>query len=56
MRKKHFTKLIGVLLNEKTFEQLVQVTDEQQITISKFVRKMIQEQLNQTGGNTHDEQ
>jgi hypothetical protein len=55
MRKKHFTKLIGVLLSEKTFEQLVQVTDEQQITISKYVRKLLEENLNQTGGNTHEQ-
>lgn len=55
MRKKRFTKNVGILLSNETFDQLVEVTDEQEITISKFIRQLIEEKLNATGReNTND--
>lgn len=55
MRKKRFSKLIGAMIDETTYQRLVQITDEQQITISKYVRKMLEEKFNETGGQNHDE-
>ena len=49
MRKKRFTKNVGILLNDLTFNKLVEVTDEQEITISKFIRQLIEEKLSATG-------
>ena len=49
MRKKRYTKNIGILVSNETFDQLVKVTDEQEITISKFIRQLIEEKLNTTG-------
>ena len=49
MRKKRFTKNIGILVSNETFDQLVEVTDKQEITISKFIRQLIEEKLNTTG-------
>ena len=55
MRKKRFTKNIGILVSNETFEQLVEVTDEQEITISKFIRQLIEEKLNEKGRENTNE-
>ena len=49
MQKKRYTKNIGILVSNGTYDQLVEVTDEQEITISKFIRQLIEEKLNTTG-------
>lgn len=49
MQKKRFTKNIGILVSNETFDQLVEVTDEQEITVSKFIRQLIEEKLNEPG-------
>jgi len=37
------------MLNEPLYQMLVQVTDENEVTISKFVRQLIEEKLEQRG-------
>ena len=55
MQKKRYTKNIGILVSNETFDQLVEVTDEQEITISKFIRQLIGQYLNEQGGeNSND--
>ncbi len=49
MRKRRYSKNIGVMLNEPLYQMLVQVTDEKEVTISKFVRQLIEEKLEQKG-------
>jgi hypothetical protein len=49
MRKKRFTKNIGILVGNKTFKQLIEVTDKEEITISKFIRQLIEERLSSEG-------
>jgi len=56
MRKKRFNRLIGAMIDEQTYQWLVQVTDEKQITISKYIRKMLEEKFNEAGGQNHDDQ
>lgn len=56
MRKKRFSKNIGVMLNEPLYRMLVQVTDDKEVTVSEFVRQLIEEKLNQGGGEEHDTQ
>lgn len=46
MRKKRFTKNVGILVSNETFDQLVEVTDRQEITLSKYIRQLIEERLN----------
>ena len=55
MRKKRFTKNIGILVSNATFEQLVDVTDRLEITVSKFIRQLIEEKLNTTGRENTNE-
>jgi predicted DNA-binding protein len=55
MQKKRYTKNIGILVSNEMFDQLVAVTDEQEITISKFIRQIIEQHLNEQGReNTND--
>ena len=49
MQKKRYTKNIGILVSNETSDQLIEVTDEQEITISKFIRQLIEEKLSATG-------
>ena len=49
MRKKRFTKNIGILISNETFDQLVEVTDKEEVTISKFIRQLIEKRLNAEG-------
>jgi hypothetical protein len=47
MRKKKFTRNIGVLLTEEAYQRLVQVTDEKEIPLSEFVRKLVEDAVSQ---------
>jgi len=47
MRKKHYTQHIGVLLSDDSYQKLIRVTDEAEEPVSKFVRDIIEDQLDQ---------
>ena len=42
MRKKNYTKNVGVLLSEEQFEQLVWITDRKEMTMSEYIRNAIE--------------
>ena len=52
MRKKRYTKNVGILVSNETFDQLVKVTDIMEITMSKFIRQLIEQRLNAEGRET----
>ena len=41
MRKKKYSKLVGVLLSDETHALLVDVTDKAEISLSEFVRAIM---------------
>ena len=45
MRKKKYLKNIGVLLTDKQYERLVQITDEREVTMSKFIREIVKDKI-----------
>lgn len=45
MRKKKYLKNIGVLLTDKQYERLVKITDKREITMSKFIREIVQDKI-----------
>ena len=47
MRKKSFTRQVGVLFSEVTYEELIRITDEIEISISEFIRRIIEENISQ---------
>jgi len=49
MRKRNFTRLVGVMVSEETYNSLVRVTDKKEISNSEFIRMVLEEKLDQIG-------
>ena len=51
MRKKIYTRNVGVLLSEETYQALISITDQLEISVSEFIRKLVEEKIieNQKG-------
>lgn len=45
MRKRKYHKTIGVLLQEEIYQKLVRVTDKQEVSVSEYVRRIIEREL-----------
>lgn len=45
MRKCRYKRPIGVLLDEETYQELVCITDNKEIPISKYIRGIVEEKL-----------
>ena len=45
MRKKSFTKQVGVLFSEETYGNLIKITDEIEISVSEFIRSIVEEKI-----------
>ena len=45
MRKKHYTKNVGVLLSDETYALLIEATDKAEVTFSNFIRELIEDKL-----------
>ena len=45
MRKKKYLKNIGVLLTDEQYEQLVQITDKLEVTLSGYLRDLVEKEL-----------
>ena len=48
MRKRNFTRQVGLILAEETYNQLVEETDRKEVTISEWIRGAIEEKLTVT--------
>ncbi len=47
MRKRKLTRQVGVLFSEDTYAELISITDEIEISVSEFIRKIVEEKVNQ---------
>lgn len=45
MRKRIYTRNVGVLLNEEIYQELINVTDELEATISEYIRGLIEKEI-----------
>ena len=50
MRKRHFTKQVGLVLTEGMYKQLFEQTNREEVSISEWIRQAIQEKLCSTKG------
>ena len=48
MRKKKFTENVGVLFTEKTYQHLLKITDDREITTSEFIRDLVEREIKKT--------
>ncbi len=52
MRKRHFTRQVGLNLPERTYNQLIEQTNKEEVTISEWIREAIHRRL-KTGTIQH---
>ena len=45
MRKKILTRQVGVLFSEVTYADLLRITDEIEISLSEFIRRIVEEKI-----------
>ena len=45
MRKRNYIRQVGVLLADSTYDELIRITDEMEITISEYVRDLVEKEL-----------
>jgi hypothetical protein len=45
MRKRNYTRYVGVMLSEVTYQKLISFTDKKEIPQSEFIRELIEEAL-----------
>jgi hypothetical protein len=47
MRKKNYQKMVGVMLPERSYIELVRFTDEMEVSVSEFIRSLLEERLHE---------
>ena len=45
MRKRKLTRQIGVLLSEDSYQQLIDITDKLEVTLSGYLRHLVEKVL-----------
>jgi predicted DNA-binding protein len=45
MRKRHFSKQVGLILSEETHSRLIEQTDKDEVSVSEWIREAIQKRL-----------
>jgi hypothetical protein len=45
MRKRNFTRQVGLILSEETYKQLIDQTNKEEATISEWIREAIHKRL-----------
>jgi len=46
-RKRRYTRLVGTMFSEDTYNELLKVTDKQEVSISEFIREIVEKKLEQ---------
>ena len=47
MRKRIYTRNVGVLLTENVYRQLIAITDSLEVTFSEYLRNLVEKELKQ---------
>ena len=45
MRKRLYTRNVGVLFSEDSYQELINITDELEVTVSGYIRDLVLNQL-----------
>jgi hypothetical protein len=45
MRKRLYTRNVGVLFTEDSYQKLIDITDEMEVTVSSYIRDLVLNQL-----------
>ena len=55
MRKRVLTKQVAVMLSEELHRQIIEETDQMEISISEFIRESVEEKIDQIKGEENNE-
>ncbi len=55
MRKKIYTRNVGVMLSEEKFQRLVDITDDLEVTVSAYIRDLVERELKESRKEKEDE-
>ena len=47
MRKRRYSHNVGVLVDNDTYRRLIEITDKQEITLSKYIRGLIEQKISE---------
>ena len=47
MRKKTLIRQVGVLFSDDAYSELIRITDEIEISLSEFIRRIVEEKINE---------
>ena len=45
MRKKNYTKHVGVLFTDEIYNKVVEITDAKEIPLSQYIREIVEEKI-----------
>jgi predicted CopG family antitoxin len=45
MRKKHFTKPLGLIISEEVYDRIIEETDREEKSVSSWIREAIEKKL-----------
>ena len=48
MRKKRYTKHVGVLFADEIYNKVIEITDVKEIPLSQYIREIVEEKINQS--------
>lgn len=51
MRKKIYTRNVGVMITEDCYQRLVDITDNLEVTVSAYIRDLVQKEIDQKEEN-----
>ena len=54
MRKKRYTQLIGLLVSEEMYNEIKQLSDEKELSVSQWIRAAIESKLVQEDFSSND--
>ena len=48
MRKKRYSKHVGVLFTDETYDKIVEQTDTKEIPLSQYIREIVEDKMNKS--------
>ena len=54
MRKRIYTRNVGILLTEDVYQQLIEITDKLEVTLSGYLRHLVEKELRENQKEQYD--
>ena len=48
MRKKNYTKHVGVLFTDEIYNKIVEITDTREVPLSQYIREIVEEKIDRS--------